>query len=163
MTLEERFWAKVDKESSPDGCWLYFGFLDKDGYGVFRVGEKNVRAHRFSYELATGSIPDGLTIDHVVNNGCTNRNCVNPSHLEPVTTRINILRGDGEAAKNARKTHCLNGHPLEGQNLIIQKWPDGSIKGRGCRICKNAQDLARYHRMKTIEGRSRSKERPYNS
>ena len=59
-TVEERFWAKVDKT---DTCWFWLACLDKDGYGTFRV-EKMERSHRVSYEMAYGPIPDGLEIDH---------------------------------------------------------------------------------------------------
>src|SRR5450755_3951408 len=77
-TAEERFWARVDKQT--DGCWVWTGAL-RTGYGTLSVSGKNVPAHRFSYELLVGIIPDGLQIDHL----CRNRACVNPEHLEPVT------------------------------------------------------------------------------
>jgi hypothetical protein len=81
------------------------------------------------YEALVGPIPDGLFLDHT----CRNRNCVNPQHLDPVTNKENILRGEGSPAKNARKTHCKNGHPLKGENLVR-----GSKGERVCRTCKNA-------------------------
>lgn len=103
------------------GCWEWTGAKNAGGYGVCR----GQQAHRASYELLVGPIPAGLQLDHL----CRNRACVNPDHLEPVTRKVNILRGEGVAAKNARKTHCLNGHELTGHNLIQHKG------GRECRAC----------------------------
>ena len=87
-------------------------------------------AHRVSYEALVGPIPKDLCIDHL----CRVRNCVNPAHLEPVTVRENILRGNGPTAVNARKAFCKRGHPLFGENLyrkVRNGWP-----ARECRACK---------------------------
>lgn len=84
-TPEERFWSKVEKT---DGCWNWSGRLNDSGYGVFTIGGKDkftAPAHRWSYELLAGPIPDGLDIDHV----CRNRACVNPVHLRPATKKQN--------------------------------------------------------------------------
>jgi hypothetical protein len=100
LTLAERFWAKVKKTSN---CWLWTGSLSR-GYGRVRDRRsgKSVPVHRIAYELLVGPIPDGLTIDHL----CRVRCCVNPTHLQPVTNRENILRGNGPAALSARRTSC---------------------------------------------------------
>lgn len=84
-----------------------------------------------SHELHKGPIPEGLVIDHL----CRNRGCVNPDHLEAVTQRENILRGEGLAAANARKTHCPKGHPYSGENLYVVP----SSGRRQCRICADAR------------------------
>src|SRR4051812_36213829 len=84
----ERFWKFVHKTES---CWLWTGQL-KNGYGFFRDGEKQVYAHRFSYEAFVGPIPDSCEIDHVRARGCTHRNCVRPDHLEAVTHLVNMQR-----------------------------------------------------------------------
>ena len=73
-----RFWAKVNKT---DGCWEWSGAINTGGYGSFWNGIREVKAHRFAYELLCEQIRDGLTLDHL----CRNRSCVNPAHLEPVT------------------------------------------------------------------------------
>lgn len=128
--LVERFWAKVE---ITDTCWLWQGVF-RGPYGAIQVGGKGSRmesAHRLAYEFLVGPIPDGLTIDHL----CRNRSCVNPAHLEPVTSRENTLRGISPWALNARKTHCRHGHPLSGENLYLHPQ-------RGTRLCKACARIA---------------------
>jgi len=72
-----------------NSCWLWQGIINEAGYGKLKVSKRWVKAHRYSYELFVGDIPEGLTLDHL----CRNRSCVNPGHLEPVTLRENVLRG----------------------------------------------------------------------
>ena len=115
-----RFWAKVNKT---DGCWLWTATIDRGGYGRFRL----FRAHRIAYALTHGSVPDGLTIDHL----CRNRACVNPAHLEPVTKAVNTMRGKSDAALNATKTHCVRGHAFSVENTYV------NAQGhRTCRACR---------------------------
>lgn len=132
--VEERFWSKVEKSTS---CWIWTATLTRLGYGHFRMGEKLRSAHRVAYELLVGPIPEGMTLDHL----CRKPACVNPDHLEPVTQHENILRGKAPAAINARKTHCVRGHPLSGENLYIR--PNGH---RRCRACKNIGERRRRYR-----------------
>lgn len=122
----ERFWAKVRIED-PDGCWLWIGAKSSTGYGVFRAGGRDVRAHRYAYETLVGPIAPSLTLDHL----CRIPACVNPSHLEPVSSRENTLRGETVTAANAEKTHCDSGHELVGENLYVT--PDGRRQCRACR------------------------------
>ena len=83
LSPDERFWNRVEKTET---CWLWSGkCLVSGGYGVLRVNGKDTRAHRFSYELHNGPIPDGLVIDHM----CHVTNCVNPDHLRAVTNKQN--------------------------------------------------------------------------
>lgn len=117
-------------------CWPWTAGLGRGGYGVFWVPPHQRCAHRLSYELEVGPIPDGLVIDHL----CRNRSCINPGHLEPVTHRINLLRGETIQAANARKTHCLRGHPFDEENTDRQS--DGY---RRCRACKKARSRRRPH------------------
>jgi hypothetical protein len=128
LDAEKRFHSKIviDKDTA---CWLWTGTRNrnKGGYGKFHLQGKRVLAHRFSYELFKGIIPQGLTIDHL----CKITHCVNPEHLEAVTMKENVLRGEGFAAQNAKKVFCLNGHLLEGDNLYLR--PDGD---RDCKACK---------------------------
>lgn len=124
LTVEERFWQKVEKIPEVT-CWLWTGAAVPLGYGHFWNGTRSVPAHRFSYELHVGEIPSGLQIDHL----CRVPACVNPQHLEPVTGRENTLRGVSFAAKNAAVTHCPKGHAYAGDNLRY------AGRGRYCREC----------------------------
>jgi hypothetical protein len=129
LTVEERFWLKVDKRG-PDECWEWTG-TSCGRYGRFYIDEtmKAFPAYRFSYELLVAPIPDGLVIDHL----CRNPACVNPAHLEPVTHGENILRGIGPTAENAKKTHCKYGHEFTPENTYSRpSYPNG----RECRECK---------------------------
>ena len=127
-----RFWDKVELDLFT-GCWLWTAARHENGYGVLRIDGRNRGAHRVSYELHCGPIPEGLVIDHVRARGCVHRHCVNPDHLEAVTQRENIMRGDSPAAVAAKRTECSYGHPLKGENLSLEA--DGS---RRCRICRLA-------------------------
>jgi hypothetical protein len=126
-TFAERFWQRVDAAGD---CWIWTAYTDAAGYGVFREGTLRLRAHRVAYELLIGPIPEGLVIDHL----CRNTSCVNPSHLEPVTTRVNTLRGVGPAARQAQQTHCKRGHEFTPENTYLEL---GGRK-RVCRTCKLA-------------------------
>lgn len=126
----ERFWAKVDKQSS--GCWIWTAAKIWSGYGRFNTGTRGVYAHRFSYELAYGPIPDGLFVDHI----CRNRACVNPEHMEVVTHRTNTLRGLSPAAKNARKRFCSQGHPFTAENTYTYRSPKTGKIARQCLTCR---------------------------
>lgn len=124
-----RFWAKVDKSKS---CWLWLGSREVHGYGVWRT----FRAHRVAFTLAKGPIPDGLVIDHL----CRTRLCVNPAHMEAVTSEENVARGIGASALNARKSHCINGHAVP----LGRKY--GKRGGRECPECKREMRQADYRR-----------------
>jgi len=111
---------EIDKSE----CFRLRGWIDQDGYIRTSYGRA---VHRIAWERANGPIPGGLQIDHL----CRNRWCANVDHMELVTIRENVLRGMGISAMNARKTHCLRGHPLSGENLKMT--PDGR---RQCRACE---------------------------
>ena len=133
-----RFWEKVDKRG-PDECWLWMGAQTSGGYGTFWVeGKPNVRAHRFSYALANGPIPDGTVVDH----RCDVHLCVNPAHLRALGNRENIMRGTSVAAVHARQTHCKHGHPFDEANT---RWWRG---WRFCRACEAARTRRRYHKRR---------------
>lgn len=127
MTRLDRFWAKI-KVDAKTGCWLWTGHVSKiSGYGQFWDGIKVVGAHVFSFVTFKGPLPKGKEPDHL----CRVRRCVNPAHLEAVTRRENLLRGDTIPARKAAQTHCEHGHPFKGKNLYRAR--NGT---RQCRICR---------------------------
>ena len=133
----ERFLSKIELDAN--GCWLWTGGLDASGYGLCSVGypAHTRRAHLVAYEHFIGTIPQGLTLDHL----CRVPRCVNPTDTEPVTLVANVLRGEGAAVKNSRKTNCKNGHPFTAENTgysRASKKRGGETKHRFCLICAAA-------------------------
>lgn len=127
----ERFWDSVQYGS----CWKWQGPKTTSGYGNFSIGsKKHIQAHRWAYEFCVAPIPEGLQLDHL----CRVRLCVNPDHLEPVTCRENLLRGEGWGGINARKTHCKRGHEFTSENTYTPK-----AGGRVCRTC-NQMNVAAW-------------------
>lgn len=131
LTVLERFEAKYIPEPN-SGCWLWDAAYGRDGYGRFWVAGKMECAHRWVYEHYIGLIPDGLQLDHL----CRVPSCVNPYHLEPVTSQENTLRGVSPPAVNLDKTHCIRGHEFTVENTRIHS--------RGWRICRSC-DRERWH------------------
>jgi len=112
-----------------DECWEWTGPL-YNGYGRVKGKKRDEMVHRVAYELLVGPVPNGLQLDHL----CRNRGCVNPAHLEPVTNRVNVLRGVSPIARQARQTHCKRGHRLEAPTAYVS---------RGRRICRTCHNLYR--------------------
>lgn len=133
--LPQRFWDKVSP-CPMSGCWLWTGAISTFGYAWFALTGNPRGGHRIAYLAANGSIPDGLQLDHL----CRIRSCVNPAHLEAVTQKVNVLRGVGPCAINARVTHCPRGHAYDEKNTRIQMNRQGGrvYACRHCRTCSNA-------------------------
>jgi len=129
VTLLERFMAKVEKA---EACWLWKGGVGSHGYGAFWLNNVVMSAQRASLILA-GVDVDGKDADHL----CRVPLCVRPDHLEAVTHRENILRGDSPSAHQSRQTVCLAGHELAGANLYVTR-----AGRRQCRACKRNRDRA---------------------
>lgn len=135
-----RFEAKYITGEELDDCWKWIAGKTSDGYGQFRIGRTVFRAHRISYTLIKGDVPNGLTLDHK----CRNRSCVNPNHLETVTSSENTLRGEGAGARHKRKTHCIHGHEFSPDNTRI----DG--RRRICLACRYRSGKTRYERLAAL-------------
>ena len=127
-----RFWSMV---TVTDYCWEWNGSKNtsKKGYGRITVLGVRWLAHRYAYTLLVGDIPDGLELDHVV---CRNTMCVNPAHLEPVTSIEHDRRSD-HGAYNRIKTHCSHGHGYTSDNTRTDK--NGR---RHCRQCERERRRA---------------------
>lgn len=129
------------------GCWVWQLAIGGTGYGTITVNGRTMRAHRVYYARERGDIPEGLVLDHL----CRNRRCVNPAHLEPVTDRENILRGEGPPAQNARKTHCPRGHEFTPENTGYAQ--RGHRRERYCKTCHRMRGAA-WARLKRAERRA---------
>lgn len=137
------FWARVLR-GSRTACWPWQGWLNQ-GYGDWRAphyGVSSARAHRVAYELVKGTIPGPLVLDHL----CRNRACCNPDHLEPVSDRVNTMRGIGITAQASRQTHCHRGHPLAGDNLRL--YSKGTPTIRHCFACHLERSKLRKRRVR---------------
>jgi hypothetical protein len=126
-------------EEPVTGCWIWTGRLDKDGYGRLCFGGKESAAYRVSFELYRGPIPHGFEPDHL----CRVRFCINPWHMEPVTHKVNLLRGMSLQAMNARKTECPQGHPYSEENTMLQKV--GDAVWRHCKSCRKIKRKRKSH------------------
>lgn len=139
--LPERISERIETVTE-SGCWLWGGdCCKKEGYGRLSFNGRKQLAHRVVYSLIVGQIPGGLQLDHL----CRVRCCVNPSHLEPVTSRENILRGVGIASLHAKKTHCPKGH------LLPER--DPNKRQRICHACESMRP-----RKSTAEWRRNNRE-----
>lgn len=131
-TLAERL--ALHSIVAPSGCWIWTGAVTKgsgaDFYGRIFVDGTTRYAHRVSYEVHVGPIPDGCEIDHL----CRRTRCIRPLHLEAVTPSINVRRGTSPGARAARRTSCSNGHPFEEHGVT-------RLGRRICRLCRT-----RYNR-----------------
>jgi len=141
--VQERFLNKRIKieRTGKWECWLWCGKLDDKGYAIYRGrSPERQKAHRYSYQLFIGPIPAGLVIDHL----CRRRHCINPEHLEPVTSIENIIRGTGPIARYmSGRTHCDRGHLLTEENIYTR--PQG---WRLCKTCKRGRQRAYVLRQK---------------
>lgn len=127
--LPDRFWEKVYPEPNT-GCWLW-GAADTRGHGVFWLSllKELHYAHRVAWRALVAPIPDGLEIDHL----CRQRCCVRPDHLDVVTHRINVTRGDARWNYLAyRDDRCRQGHAFTPDNTRVPAGTDQRV----CVMCK---------------------------
>jgi hypothetical protein len=125
-TPAERLLVRCIPEPN-SGCWLWLGALcnPRYGYGSFFLNGRHETAHRASWLIFCGSIPQGMEIDH----RCRNPYCVNPEHLRPLSV------ADNRAPGLRLRDRCRKGHALAGDNLLIE--------GNGIRRCRRCRALSR--------------------
>ncbi len=111
------FWSRVDKSGGEDACWLWTANNNGTGYGIMRWRGKNQVASRISYELAHGSIPDGLCVLHA----CDNRACVNPLHLWVGTYKDNMQDMIKKGRQNNVRSSICEGEKNPHAKLTTQQ------------------------------------------
>jgi hypothetical protein len=106
--LLDRLEARTRRDEN--GCLLWTGTLTPNGYGQFQLRRGRFGlAHRLMWEEKVGPIPEGMQLDHL----CRVRACVEISHLEPVTQKVNSLRGQAPAILRHHEGVCVRGHQFE--------------------------------------------------
>jgi len=108
------FWSHVMPEPN-SGCWLWTGALARGGYGKTYIAKRTTIAHRAAFEILIGPVPDGLELDHL----CRTKCCINPLHLEPVTSTENNRRA--RIANASSMGVCRKGHAIAGDNRYVTK------------------------------------------
>ena|SRR3990167_402405 len=144
-SLVDRFWTRVTIPYSPAQCWIWSGTKDRNGYGTLREGtghRKRIQAHRASYLIHYGDIPNGLVLDHL----CRDKSCVNPLHLRAVSMRENTLAGLRVGPQPKMwKAVCIRGHEKTPENIGVYR---GRVLKRYCRPCQAMHARGRYQRKK---------------
>ncbi len=138
--LVDRFLSKV-KINENSGCWEWLGRITDDGYGIFSINSKPVRAHRFSYSYFKDDL--GANTAHHL---CRNRRCVNPEHLGSCSNEENARDGQIRNSFNREKKCCKHGHLFDEQNTYIRT--DGT--GRSCLKCQQRRNRGR---LRNVAGR----------
>lgn len=151
QTVEDRFWSKVDKNGpSPNHrpelgpCHVWIGATRAEGYGAFKFRGKIAKAHRVSWILEEGEIPDGICVLHK----CDNPPCVRHAHHFLGTRAENVADAVAKGRMvfhaprnghhlNSLKTHCPHGHHYDAVNTRTYSGK------RNCRTCLNARGRQR--------------------
>lgn len=138
-SFAERFWSKVDA-SSLTGCWIWLGGHTNVGYGLIRApeGKRNMLAHRASYEMHHGPIPDGMLVCHT----CDNPRCVRPDHLFVGAPKTNTQ----DAVRKGRISHGV-GRPLA-------KLTDEMVRQIRARYAPGYGNAARLGREYGVDGQT---------
>jgi hypothetical protein len=124
-------------------CWEWNGARTDRGYGHKVIGRRHMSTHRLAYEWANGPIPPGLHVLHT----CDNPPCCNPNHLRLGTQHENLIDMVRKGRHhNKSKTHCPQGHPYQGKNLVLL---NNGTK-RKCRVCMRHFAKARYWQTREV-------------
>jgi hypothetical protein len=135
--LPTTFLAKTRKTN----CTVWIGSTNTLGYGIISIDGRLQLAHRIAFEAEYGPIPQGLVIDHL----CRVRNCVNPLHLEAVTSGENTRRGRASITLKVGDT-CINGHLIADGDIYVR--PGRTTTE--CRSCRNAVSSKKGNRRPTV-------------
>lgn len=149
--MAERFWAKVDRSGSvpvrrPDlgNCWIWLGAVVEGRYGRFNIANGlQLPAHAVAYALDGGVTPADRELDHL----CLVKQCVRPSHLEPVAHVENLRRADVAYGIRTAVTHCPQNHEYTQENTRLYRGR------RNCRACARIKERARRLRKKREQSR----------
>jgi hypothetical protein len=130
-----RFFQKIAvNDGSGDTCWQWIGAKRALGYGKIKICGRWFPAHRLAWILCYKSIDENLDIDHL----CENKSCVNPAHLDLVTSKVNVMRTNNLGSNRGYyglRTHCKYGHPFSTENTRITFNP----YRRRCRTCQRLE------------------------
>lgn len=172
LPVEPRLLARSELRDGPlaDQCRVWLGGCDSLGYGTLSVDNRSEAVHRAAYVLWVGPIASGLGLDHL----CRNPSCINPKHLEPVTTSENIRRGhaargtlggrQGERKKAAQRRYRERrrqalGPPKPPHNSLKTHCPRGHLYDETNTYVSPSRPTARYcracKRMRDLKGRKR--------
>lgn len=125
---EAEFWSRAERDGE---CLIWTRSRTGRGYGSFRVNGENAPAHRLSYQLTKGPIPDGLVVRHT----CDRPACIEPRHLL-IGTTLDNMRDKYERGRAA--------HPHGGQHYRTRLTEETVVEMRMLRAAGvAAQDIAR--------------------
>ena len=135
FTIEARFYRFVAK-SDPSDCWIWNGQIKKNGYGRFSYQGTPIPAHRASYRISKGDIPEGLVIRHT----CDVKRCVNPNHLIVGTPADNardaVERGLYPRGEDQPRSKLTLRQVVEIRNIALERNESHASIGRKFGISK---------------------------